>query len=1122
MLRLGFGLDFKALLDDSALPRLQSLLEQRLAGQPPADDPTEALLHKARLLEALIAELFGLQASLQAYRGRDADFALLQTFKYKFVKRKAMLPADPAALSTYDPAPARALWGQLGLLDAQGRLDEVAFARQVQAWQKAADEPEARHRLQMATTYCAWAALDPGGRHEHAGSVLFAHARALEPEQLLEGLQSSRRVISIQPQRQHARDGFSLTDAGPAPAQGHDQAHYCLVCHRNGTDSCAKGMHDGAGKPRTNALGQALSGCPLHERISEFQQLRQEGLPIAALAMITRDNPMVAATGHRICNECSRACVFQQQSPVDIPGGETRILEDVLALPWGVEIYGLLMRWNPLRDQPLPLPDSGRRVLVAGLGPAGFTLAHHLLQQGHQVIAIDGQKIEPLPSGLCEQPVPSWQDFQEDLATRLPAGFGGVAEYGITARWNKNYLKLIRLMLERRARLRLLGGVRLGAQVDIAGALQAGFDHVALAWGAGKPLLWEHTGPLPRGVRMASDFLMALQLGGAQREDALAALQIELPLAVIGGGLTAVDTATEALAYYAVQVERFARRHRALESDPYSAGYLGALAPAERARAERFLAHGQAIIAERAQAGREGRPPNLHPLLQAWGGVTLIYRKALTQSPAYRLNHEELQKALDEGLQVRERCRVLGTVEDDERSLQALRLAQSGDDAIDPVEQIPVRTVLLALGTDRQVLDAQEAAPGLSGLPEAPGLDAIGGQAVADLRAAGFLPLPDPRISHYGDMHPAYAGSVVKAMASAADGARALARVLRPRPASERSGVESFETFASRLQSQWCARVLACQRLQPGIIEVQVGAPAAAARFQPGQFYKLQDLAVPLTAEAAGEPMAMTGAWRDAGQGVLATVVLQCGASTDRISQWQSGQPVVLMGPAGMPSQIPANASVLLVGGGLGNAVLFSIGQACRARGCRVTYIAGYRRAQDLFHREAIEAAADEVLWCFEEAAAPDPMRSQDRLVQGNVLQGLRLLADEGRLRQAGHLLVIGSDAMMAAVAQTLGGPLQHQCSPHLEAWASVNAPMQCMMKGICGQCLQAVRDPDTGQWRHVFACEAQDQPLMAIDFGQLKARLAQNRVLELQSRILQAHTPQARQGASQPTGEVR
>ena len=55
--------------------------------------------------------------------------------------------------------------------------------------------------------------------------------------------------------------------------------------------------------------------------------------------MIAVDNPMVAATGHRICNDCMKACIYQKQEPVDIPQAETRTLKDVLELPWGFEIY---------------------------------------------------------------------------------------------------------------------------------------------------------------------------------------------------------------------------------------------------------------------------------------------------------------------------------------------------------------------------------------------------------------------------------------------------------------------------------------------------------------------------------------------------------------------------------------------------------------------------------------------------------------------------------------------------------------------------------------------------------------------------------------------------------------
>jgi len=52
-----------------------------------------------------------------------------------------------------------------------------------------------------------------------------------------------------------------------------------------------------------------------------------------------------------------------------------------------------------------------------------------------------------------------------------------------------------------------------------------------------------------------------LQLTGAAKFESLANLQIRMPIVVIGGGLTAIDTATESLAYYVVQVEKFLKRY---------------------------------------------------------------------------------------------------------------------------------------------------------------------------------------------------------------------------------------------------------------------------------------------------------------------------------------------------------------------------------------------------------------------------------------------------------------------------------------------------------------------------------------------------------------------------------
>src|SRR4029077_1554746 len=101
--------------------------------------------------------------------------------------------------------------------------------------------------------------------------------------------------------------------------------------------------------------------------------------------------------------------------------------------------------------------------------------------------------------------------------------------------------------------------------------------------------------------------------------------------------------------------------------------------------------------------------------------------------------------------------------------------------------------------------------------------------------------------------------------------------------------------------------------------------------------------------------------------------------SSDLVASLVPGEPVVLMGPTGTPTEIAAGETVVLAGGGLGNAVLFAIGQAFRRAGSRVLYFAGYKKIADRYKVEEIEAAADVVVWCCDEAPGFHPTRPGDK-----------------------------------------------------------------------------------------------------------------------------------------------
>jgi NADPH-dependent glutamate synthase beta subunit-like oxidoreductase len=388
---------------------------------------------------------------------------------------------------------------------------EMAFAEMVLAGKN----------IEKCEEYAKFALFSEEGRLKHKDGILFKIPKKLTKERLFKFDELKTGEIDYTDYPSPETDENALW-----------QAKYCIYCAKQKKDYCRKGNPKGI-------LETPVSGCPLNQKISEMNLLKAGGGLISPLAVAMIDNPLIILTGHRICNDCKKACIFQKQENVDVPLLESKILKDVLNLPFGFEIYFLLTKWNPLLTQnflPSSLSKRGR-ILVAGAGAAGIACAYYFLKEGFSVTMIDASSILSLKTDLIE----NVNDILSEK-NRIPTGFGGVMEYGITDRWNKNFLKLAQILLQRNSNFRVFGSTRFGSDITFKSAKERGFLHVCVCIGAGSPNVPVIKNNNVDGVFTASNFLMSLQLSDAK----WAVSKLKSPVCVIGAGLTAFDAAMEA------------------------------------------------------------------------------------------------------------------------------------------------------------------------------------------------------------------------------------------------------------------------------------------------------------------------------------------------------------------------------------------------------------------------------------------------------------------------------------------------------------------------------------------------------------------------------------------------
>lgn len=238
--------------------------------------------------------------------------------------------------------------------------------------------------------------------------------------------------------------------------------------------------------PMTNCfIAPCKEGCPIHQDITPYLELVNQGQYHQALEVITSKNPLPFITGTICPHNCQSKCTRNfYESSVEIRSAK------LIAAQNG---YDALMK------ERTQTPKTGKKVAIIGGGPAGLSSAYFLAQQGAQVTIFEK---EATLGGVVRHIIPSFRieesAIENDINLVLKAGVE----------------------------------VKCNTQIDDISALKSqGFDAVIVAVGAHKEGVLNLEGTKPIN---ALAFLRDFKKGNTT---------LGKNVVTIGGGNTAMDTA---------------------------------------------------------------------------------------------------------------------------------------------------------------------------------------------------------------------------------------------------------------------------------------------------------------------------------------------------------------------------------------------------------------------------------------------------------------------------------------------------------------------------------------------------------------------------------------------------
>ena len=232
------------------------------------------------------------------------------------------------------------------------------------------------------------------------------------------------------------------------------------------------------------------------------------------------------------------------------------------------------------------------------------------------------------------------------------------------------------------------------------------------------------------------------------------------------------------------------------------------------------------------------------------------------------------------------------------------------------------------------------------------------------------------------------------------------------------------------------AKILEKRPLTPVTKLYKVDAPLVAKAARPGQF-------VIVRIREGGERIPLTIADYDRDAGTLTIVVQEVGTTTMQFGELEVGEEILdLVGPLGMPLEIPVDGHIVGVGGGFGAAALLCLMRELRARGDTTTISNGAREKDLLILNEELTDVCDNLELCTDDGSAGFHGFVTDRLAQ--------MIEGDGPGRPD-MVVAIGPMPMMRAVSETTA-------DAKIPTLVSLD-PLMIDGTGMCGGCRVTVNN---------------------------------------------------------------